>query len=111
MLHCPPGHPIFIDIEVWAHIEEKHLEIASYEEINLALRDPGLIHRFENDSTLQVYYRLVENGPRNFRGLYLTVVVRSETVGADDLVEGIVRTACLERKPNAKGVIEWMPST
>ena len=58
-----------------------------------------------------MYYRLVEYGPGEFRGLYLTVVVRLETVGADDLVEDIVRTAYLARKRNAKGVIEWMPST
>lgn len=108
-VQCPLGCPIFLDIEVWTHIETKHCEITSHEEINIVLREPSLIQSFDDDPTLRMYYRLRTSGPRQFRGLYTAVVVRLEEVGASGTVEGVVRTAYLRSKLKADGRIAWMP--
>jgi len=110
-VHCPKQRQIFLDIEVWEHIEEKHPEISSHEEVAAALREPSLIHCFENDPALRMYYRLIHSGPRKFRGLYLTVVVRMEEVGTSGAIEGVVKTAYLTRKPRAGGMTEWISKT
>lgn len=108
---CPKKRQIFLDIEVWEHIVEKHPEISDHVEVRTALREPSLIQSFENDPALRMYYRLIDSGSRKFRGLYLTVVVRMEEVGTAGTIEGVVKTAYLRSKPRTGGTTEWISKT
>ena len=102
----PRGYDVFLDIETWAHIQERHVEIEDYEGINATIRDPSLIVTGKNDPMIRMYYRLIDGGQRRFRGLYQVVVVQLEAVGSG--TEGIVKTSYIAKKPKGWEPIEWM---
>ena len=99
----PLGLAVTLDIETWEHIQSGHPEIDDLEEVKRTLSNPNLVQRSFDDANILFYYRLMDSGPKQFRGLFMAVVVRKKTDS-----EGSAKTAYLRRKTKLGGELLWM---
>lgn len=94
---------VSIDIEVWGHIQKGHPEIQDVEDVKRTLTQPNTVQRSHEDSSVLYYYRLLVDGPKKFRGLFMLAVVQQ-----DDDMSGFLKTAFLCRKTKSGGELLWM---
>lgn len=99
----PRGIQIAVSLVAWEHIQSRHPEISSLDELRVALESPQIITRSSHSESGLLYYRLTGKRWNRANDLYMTVVVeqRGESRGS-------VKTAYLSRKLKTGGETLWM---